>query len=208
MIHIAIDGPSAGGKGTVTKILSKKLGIPCLDTGAIYRGIGIAENRGTPIEQINITAKIIGDETHIYLDGKDITDQLRKNEVSKMASRVGTMPLARALATRVSQDIAKNQSIIAEGRDICSVVIPNAKYKFFLTAKPKIRAQRRYDELIARDPNCGITYKQVLLETRARDRQDAKKGGLLRTKDAIIIDSSKLSIDQVAENILNYIHER
>ena len=198
--HIAIDGPVAGGKGTVAKLLSTELGIPCLDTGAIYRGIAVAERDKL---SRNITAKIINNITRIYIDNKDITTKLRENDISKLSSNLATNPEVRALCTKISQDLAGKQSLIAEGRDICSVVLPNAKHKFYLTAHVKVRANRRHADLVARGEE--VPLKQVLHETKYRDRQDIKKGGLVRTSDAILIDSTKEQPQQTTQRILEII---
>jgi len=218
IFHIAIDGPVAGGKGTIARGLSDSLGIPCLDTGAIYRGIAVAcaptykinlskdninEAVVSALNRIKITAKVVNNVTRIYIDGKDVTDKLRENDISQIASQVGTIPEVRKLCTKVSQELAANQSLIAEGRDICSVVLPNAKHKFYLTAKVKIRAKRRYDELIAKGRD--ITFKQVLRETKERDKRDSKKGGLVKTPDAVLIDSTNMTIDETVQHMLKLI---
>jgi len=202
LIHVAIDGPVAGGKGTVARGLSQALGVPCLDTGAIYRGIAVAYRQNKNLNP-NIKAKIINNITHIYLDGVDITYVLRENEISQLASYVATFPEVRKLCTRVSQELAKGHSLIAEGRDICSVVLPDAKYKFYLTAKIKVRARRRYEELIAKGRD--ISFHQVLKETKQRDNRDMTKGGLVKTADAVLVDSTKMTIDQTVQHMLQLI---
>ena len=226
-LHVAIDGPAAAGKGTVAKLLSLKLGIPCLDTGAIYRGIGViadgvrekygdkwAEYLPDKLDKTHIFAQIVDNVTHIYIEGEDVTDKIRLNHISQMASLVGTIPAVRKLCTRISQELAATYSLIAEGRDICSVVLPNAKYKFYLDADANERAQRRYDELISKDhgdngdspdPKERITFDKVLRETIERDERDKTKGGLVKTRDAIVIDSTNLTVDQVVERMLGYI---
>jgi len=201
IFHIAIDGVVASGKGTAAKILSSHLGIPCLDTGAIYRAFAVAEMNQT--KNPNVTAKIIDNITHVYLNGKDITNKIRSNEIIPALKKVATMPEIRQQCTRIAQDIALKQSIICEGRDICSVVLPNAKYKFFFTARPKTRAIRRHKELISKGQN--IKFRQVLKETKARDKNDFTKGGLVKTPDAIVIDSTKLTACQAVELMLKYI---
>lgn len=215
-LHVAIDGPAAAGKGTVAKMLSKRLGIPCLDTGAIYRGIGVIadgvkekygdkwpEYLPDKLDKTHIFAQIIDNVTHIIIEGVDVTDQIRLNHISQMASLVGTIPAVRKLCTRISQELAATYSLIAEGRDICSVVLPNAKYKFYLDADARERAQRRYDELTAKGET--VEYETVLRETVERDERDKTKGGLVKTRDAIVIDSTNLTVDQVVERMLGYI---
>ena len=208
-IHIAIDGPVASGKGTVARGLSEKLKIPCLDTGAIYRGIAIfAKEKGLDkfiehLDEVKIFARIIDNVTCISINGKNVTGQLRDNDISQISSQVATIPAVRKLCTQISHELAGNQSLIAEGRDICSVVLPNATHKFYLTAKPRTRAKRRHDELVAKGKI--ITFKQVLRETKERDKRDLTKGGLVKTPDAITIDSTKMSIDETVQFILKYI---
>jgi len=208
--HVAIDGPSASGKGTAAANLSRELGIAPLDTGAVYRGMAVhAKNIGFPklpdgwIESAKITAKIIDNATHIYLDGVDITGKLRENEISQIASKIATISEVRKYCINIFHEIAKKQSLICEGRDICSVVLPNAKFKFYLTASAKVRARRRYNELKARGQD--VPFKQVLGEIKSRDKRDATQGGLVKTKDAIVIDSSRLDIDQMTQRMLNLI---
>ena len=222
LTHIAIDGPSASGKGSASALLSEKLGIPCLDTGAIYRGLAVyarfigrqknvvlkekqdfIDHFIPALDNFCITAQIVDNVTRIILNGEDVTGQIRENEISQIASKIGTIPEVRKTCTRISQTLAANQSLIAEGRDICSVVIPNAKFKFYLTANVKVRAKRRYEELLERGQS--VEFAQVLKETKERDERDLKKGGLVKTRDAIVIDSTKLSIDQVVTRMLNYI---
>lgn len=204
-VHIAIDGPAASGKGTIAANLSERLGIPCLDTGAIYRGIAVyvREKGSNDISKIKIDAKIIDNVTHIFLDGRDVTDKLRENEISQIASKIATLQPVRELCTKISQEIASRQSLICEGRDISSVVLPNAKYKFFLTAHVKVRAKRRHAELRAKGIN--IKFAQVLDEIKARDERDATKGGLVQTNDSYLIDSTRKGIDKVTRHILKYI---
>ena len=203
IFHVAIDGPAASGKGTAAAGLSKHLGIPCLDTGAINRGVAVHIRNTPSISNMQISVQIVDNITRVTLNGKDITMLLRENEISQAVSKIATNPDVRALVTKISQGIANKQSLIAEGRDICSVVLPEAKYKFFLTANPKVRAKRRHAELVAKGKD--ISFKQVLKETKERDKRDATKGGLVRTKDAVLIDTTKLTVDQTVERMLEYI---
>jgi cytidylate kinase len=212
-IHIAIDGFAASGKGSVTRELSRRIGIPCLDTGALYRGVAVfVKNMNSPtwetdlpllFQTIKLSAKIVDNITRVTLNGTDITDKLRENEISSLVARVAQIPAVRELCTKIAQDIAARQSLICEGRDICAVVIPNAKYKFFLTAKTKVRAKRRYNELVA--TGFKITYKQVLRETKLRDKRDRNRTGFVKPKDAIVIDSSKDSVEAVVDKLLEFI---
>jgi cytidylate kinase len=203
LIHIAIDGPTASGKGTASAKLSRRLNIPCLDTGAIYRGVAVAYRETNSFDNIDIVATIKDGTTHISLNGTDVTHMLRDNDISQIASKVATIPEVRKLCTKISQDLASRQSLIAEGRDICSVVLANAKHKFYLNADVNVRAKRRYDELVEKGKQ--IPFEQVLAETKERDQRDATKGGLVKTFDAIEIDNTEMTIDQVVDTMLEFI---
>lgn len=205
LLQIAIDGPAGAGKGTVTRLLSARLGIPCLDTGAIYRGLTIHLMNCGNFDNVNISADIKESVTRITLDGVDITDRIHTNEVTQymISSQIATMPNVRKIATHVAQDLLKRHSCIVEGRDICSVVLPDAKFKFYLTATAEERAKRRMEELKLK--GVKIPYKQVLDETNARDTLDYTKGGLKLTPDAHVIDSTNMTIDDVVEYMLRYI---
>ena len=210
MTHIAIDGPVASGKGTIARELSKRLGIPCLDTGALYRGLAVWSLGRSPEEITNVsidtagmTAKIVDGITRVYLSGKDITPRLRDNEISKGASTAATNPKMREICTKLAQDIAATQDLIMEGRDICNVVLPNAKYKFLLTADVKVRAGRRHADLIAAGKQ--MPFKEVLKQTKARDKSDRKKGGFKKITNAVIVDATKRSIDEVVVYMLSFI---
>jgi cytidylate kinase len=211
IFHVAIDGPAASGKGAAARELSRKLEIPCLDTGAIYRGVAIfakrvgVENLEKELDKIKVTAKIENNITCVNLDGADVTGQLRQNDISTISAKIAIMPAVRKLCTKIAQDIAEKQSLICEGRDICLTVLPNAKFKFYFTAKTRIRAWRRCAELLAKGQN--ISYKQVLRETKERDKLDMKRDicPLARDPKAIVIDTSKKNVDQEVEIMLGFI---
>jgi len=207
IIHIAIDGPVASGKGSVARQLSEKLGIPCLDTGALYRGVAVfvREQGQDKLGDIKMTAKIIDGATHVYLDKKDVTAFIRDNDISRMGSQLATIPSVRALCTGIAQGIAKNQSLIAEGRDICNVVLPNAKYKFYIDGHVKVRAARRHRDLVGKGES--ISYKEVLKQTKQRDKVDRKKGGFKKISGAIRINATNMTVDENVQHMLNYITE-
>ena len=206
IIHIAIDGSVASGKGTIARELSKRLGIPCLDTGAMYRGVGIFldEHGIDKLVNMDMDARIENGITRIFIDGKDVTGKLRENHVSRLASHAGTIPAVRAICIAKAQEIASGMSLIMEGRDICNICMPDAKYKFLITAPVKVRAMRRFDELVAKSQN--VTYKEVLRQTKKRDRQD-RKHGFKKVKDAIIIkNGGNKSVDEVVKYMHSYIN--
>lgn len=218
MINIAIDGPSGSGKSTVAKLLSKKLDILYIDTGAMYRACGLKANMlgidcydenqvATFINDIDLKVEYENGEQQIYLDGVNVSNAIRQNEVSKLASAISTLPIVRAKMVEMQREIAKRQSCILDGRDICMYVLPDAKYKFFVTATPSVRATRRHKELTNREQY--VEYETVLKEINERDKQDTnrKTAPLAIAPDAEVIDTSLMSIEQVADYIIMKVKE-
>lgn len=215
IFHIAIDGPVASGKGTVAKALSERLGIPCLDTGAMYRAFAVyaaANNVNEKNEQavLDVLEKFdlsvrVADKTYVSVDGVDVTDKIRTNEISMKASILSSYPAVRENMVAEQRNIAKTQSFILEGRDIASVVLPDAKYKFYLTADLKCRALRRQAELKSKGIN--IKLDEMIRQIRERDENDKNKpvGALVCVPDAILIDNTKLGSKQTLEKFLSYI---
>lgn len=171
MLNIAIDGPSGAGKSTISKMLAKKLGIIYLDTGAMYRAVALYVSRkGVDVNdrdkvvpllsQIEIEFRGDGDEKRIYLNGEDVSAAIREHAVSKMASDVSKIKEVRLFLVEQQRAIAKKNDVVLDGRDITSFVLPDSKYKFFLTATPEERARRRYEELKAKGSD--ISYETVL----------------------------------------------
>lgn len=208
--HIAIDGPVASGKGTIARLLSLRLEIPCLDTGAMYRAFGvyilekgIDENDEVAVTiavgDVNIETKIIDNITRVSVNGIDVTDKIRDNTISRVASNVSRYPAVRAKLVGLQQDIAKTQSFILEGRDIGSVVLPNAKFKFYLTADLITRGNRRLNDLKAK--GVEITFNEVVRQIKQRDKIDMHKkvGALKRVPDAVVIDNTKLTHEETVE---------
>ena len=217
--NIALDGPAGSGKSTVSKIIAKKLNILCLDTGAMYRACalkcvqcGVFVRDEKQVEALlNNTEITVGYENGVqitYLDGKDVSSDIRKPEISMLASTVSALPCVRTKMVEAQRKIANNTSCVLDGRDIGTNVLPNAEYKFFLTAKPEIRAQRRADE----NAQKGFVqpFDEILKEIVKRDEQDKNRAvaPLIKAKDAVEIDSSYLSVDEVVNLILNKIQEK
>jgi len=209
-IHIAIDGPVASGKGTVARLLAKRLNIPALDTGAMYRAVavwmiegGVDLSSESEVEfactEIDMEVNIISGETIVFINGGNYTHKIRENRVSQLASDISLFPCVRNYLTKLQQKIAETQSFILEGRDISSVVLPNAKYKFYLTASVEARAKRRHAELVAKGQK--ITLDEVISQVEARDKQDKERNvaPLVKVKDAIIIDNTTLDIEQTLQ---------
>lgn len=217
MLNIAIDGPSGAGKSTISKMLAKKLGIIYLDTGAMYRAVALYVSRkGVDVNdrdkvvpllsQIEIEFRGEGDEKRIYLNGEDVSAAIREHAVSKMASDVSKIKEVRLFLVEQQRAIAKKNDVVLDGRDITSFVLPDSKYKFFLTATPEERARRRYEELKAKGSE--ISYETVLADVNDRDYNDTHRdfAPLVQTEDAVLIDSTYLSTDEVIEVILRYVN--
>ena len=217
MLNIAIDGPSGAGKSTISKMLAKKLGIIYLDTGAMYRAVALYVSRkGVDVNdrdkvvplltEIEIEFRGEGDEKRIYLNGEDVSAAIREHAVSKMASDVSKIKEVRLFLVEQQRAIAKKNDVVLDGRDITSFVLPDSKYKFFLTATPEEMARRRYEELKAKGSD--ISYETVLADVNDRDYNDTHRdfAPLVQTEDAVLIDSTDLSTDEVIEVILRYVN--
>lgn len=202
IFQIAIDGPVASGKGTVARLLAKHLGYLCLDTGAVYRGIAchfidndidINDTAAliVALKRMKLSVKCIEGSTSIFLDEQDITKRIRDNLVSTYVFKIAKLPEVRLKVRSIQYSIAKENTLVCEGRDITSVVFPRARFKFFLTAKLKVRAIRRHAELIKKGED--IRLERVIDQIYDRDKADKnrEKSPLKRVKDAIKIDSSK-----------------
>ena len=219
IINIALDGPAGSGKSTVSKLIAKKLNILCLDTGAMYRAcalkciqlnISVTDEKAVNkiISEINISVKHENGVQHTYLDGKDVSQDIRKPEISMLASKVSALECIRTKMVQLQREIAKQTSCILDGRDIGTNVIPDAPFKFFLTASPEVRAKRRAEENLQKG---FITpYEEVLADVIMRDKQDTSRkiAPLKQADDAILIDSSDMSIEEVAGFIINKIQEK
>ncbi|MBE5763696.1 MAG: (d)CMP kinase [Clostridiales bacterium] len=218
-INIAIDGPSGAGKSTISKLLAKKLNITYLDTGAMYRTVavyclrkGVSVNDAAAVEPLlkEINISYIGDplDRHICLNGEDVSTAIREHQVSKAASDVSKIPAVRLFLVEMQRKIASEYDVVLDGRDITSYVLPNAKYKFFLTASPECRAKRRYEELKAKGQE--IPYEQILADVKDRDYNDSTRAfaPLKQTEDSILVDSSNMTIDEVANFMLDAIKNK
>jgi CMP/dCMP kinase len=211
---ITIDGPAGAGKTTISKLLSQKLGIIYVDTGALYRGVAF-EIKEQNIEWENDTALKIflktldlnftmdGDSPALMSSGRDITGFIRTSEISMLASYSSAKPAVRAALLDIQRSIAKTRDAVFEGRDMGTVVFPDAQYKFYLFADLTIRAKRRYDEMPGERKNIDKIEKEML----TRDKNDSQRAAapLKQAKDAIKIDSTFLSIEQVVEKMLQII---
>lgn len=215
-IAIAIDGPSGAGKSTIAKLVSSTLGIIYLDTGAMYRTVALKALReeidtlnagelAEMIKNIDIKIKYENNEQRIYLDGEEVSGSIRTPEVSVGASNVAVVPAVRLKMVELQRQIARENSVVMDGRDIGSYVLPDAEYKFFLTATVEERAKRRYEEL--KEKGIAIDMEAVKKDIEYRDKNDSSRSfaPLCKAKDAVEIDTTELSIEQVAEKILKYV---
>ena len=209
---VAIDGPAGTGKGTVAKLISERLDFVYIDTGAMYRCItlkmireNISLNEEEKIkdllERTKITFKNLSDKQHVYLDGEDVSDLIRKPNVNELVSPVSAIKIIRIKMVELQRKSGEEGNVIMEGRDITTVVFPNAEVKIYLDAKLEIRAERRYKELIARGND--ITYEDTLESIRKRDKNDMEKemGALKIAEDAVVIDTSNMTIEEVYDKI-------
>lgn len=209
---IAIDGPAGAGKSTIAKIIADKLNINYIDTGAMYRAVTLKclqnkvniENENEVIELAKKT-EIDFKENNIYLDGTVVNEEIRTIEVTNNVSNVAKIKEVRYLMVDVQREIGTRNSVILDGRDIGSYVFPNADYKFFLIATPKERGARRYKELIAK--GVEVKLQDVIDDIIKRDEIDSSRefAPLVKAEDAIEIDTTGKSIDDVVESVLNKI---
>ena len=213
---ISIDGPAGSGKSTAAKLVSEKLNFIHLNSGSLYRGIvayllsidfdvqSLTLNSDVP--DFNLETKFINDVQHVFVNGIDFTSVLRNNEISKLCPYVANNKQIRVKIDNCQRAFAKSHNIVMEGRDIGSYVFPNADYKFYLDCDIKERARRRYLEEKAKGNN--ITLEEVEQQTLLRDNQDKAKeiAPLVVPQNAIIINSTGLSIEQVVESILSNLH--
>ena len=216
MLNIAIDGPSGAGKSTIAKEIAKRLNIIYLDTGAMYRAIGLKAVRlGIDTEDVQDVTGIL-DSTQIeikyedgvqiiYLDGEDVSTAIREHHISKAASNVSKIPAVRLKLVAMQREIAAKNNVVLDGRDITSYVLKDANNKFYLTATPEERAKRRYKELIEKGQN--VDYETILADINDRDYNDTHRdfAPLTCTDDSVFIDSTELTVEQAIEKILSYI---
>jgi cytidylate kinase len=212
-MQIAVDGPSGAGKSSVAKLVAKKMGIVYVDTGALYRTVGYyVRGRGIAKEDaagivaclphINIEVKYENGAQHVYLNGEDPGDRIREPEISMYASAVSAIPAVRDFLLDTQRDIAAKNSVIMDGRDIGTVILPNAEVKVFLFASDEARAKRRTLELQAK--GIDAKYEDVLREMRERDHNDSARevAPAVAAADAVMLDNSDLTVEGTADAIM------
>ena len=213
MINIAIDGPAGAGKSTVARMAASKLGFIYVDTGALYRTIGInvlrkglkTENTQdviSTLEGVKIELQFVDGVQHVLLNGEDVSREIRLPEASMAASNVAKIPEVRKFLFGLQRDIAAANNCIMDGRDIGSVVLPDAQVKIFLTASAEVRAKRRYDELI--EKGTPVEFNTLLEEIKQRDYNDSHReiAPLKPCEDGVILDTSDMNIDEVVAAIV------
>ena len=215
---IAIDGPSGAGKSTLGRMLARALNLLYIDTGSMYRAVALAVMEssispnddvavGSLAARIDIDLKGDPDSLRVTLDGRDVTEQIRSEEVTDLSSIISTIPTVRRAMVARQREIAERGAVL-NGRDIGTVVFPDADVKFFLTALPQARAERRFNEDRAQDPN--VSFDETFADMTERDRRDSTRtdSPLKTAADAIIVDSTGLSIDEVFEQMMAAIEEK
>ena len=211
IFSIAIDGPAGAGKSTVAKAVAKALGANYLDTGAMYRTIGLYMNQqhitgsdsiAKAVETPQIEVSFINGEQHMILDGTDVTSLIRSPEASMMASKVSAVPAVRERMVALQREIAQGTSVVMDGRDIGTCVLPDATLKIYLTASCEVRAQRRYDELVKAGKE--QPYEDVLADIVKRDYDDSHRAvsPMRQAKDAVRVDTSAMTPEQVVDDIV------
>jgi cytidylate kinase len=218
-VAIAIDGPSGAGKSSIAKALAKKLGIVYVDTGAIYRTVGLyiwrnnvdskdASKIISMLPEISVKLAYVDGTQHIFLNGEDVSGLIRTETISKYASDVSAIPEVRAFLLSLQRDMAKENSVIMDGRDIGTVVLPDAEVKIFLTASAEVRAQRRYKELIEKGEK--VVFEDVLAAIITRDTNDSSRATapLKAADDAVILDSSDINAEQTLNAAIDIINSK
>ena len=220
MISIAIDGPSGAGKSTISRKAAEKFGFIYVDTGAIYRTIGLATKiRGVSLDDTAAVVALLptleielkyndAGEQHMYLDGNDVSRDIRLQEVSMLASKVSAIPAVREFLVDMQRGMAEKYDVIMDGRDIGTVILPNADLKIFLTADVRDRARRRYEELHAK--GMEKPFDEVLAEMEKRDEQDTQRAAapLKAADDAVLLDTSGNTLEESIDEVCRLISEK
>ena len=217
MINVAIDGPAGAGKSTVAKAAAKELGYIYVDTGALYRTVALNAVRNSIIDDsekivdmlssTQVELKYVDGVQAVYLNGEDVSSLIRTPEISMGASKVSAIPEVRAFLLDLQRDIAKNNNVIMDGRDIATVVLPDAQVKIFLFASPECRAMRRYKELIEKGQN--VKYEDVLTDVNQRDYQDSHReiAPLKPSEQSVLADTSDCTLDESIALVVKIIKE-
>ena len=217
--NIAIDGPAGAGKSTIARSLAAKLGYIYVDTGALYRAVGVnamrkgmdtknAEQVTSILGETKVSLRFVDGEQRVFLGDEDVSLAIRTPEASMAASNVSAIPAVREFLFDLQRNIAKENDCLMDGRDIGTVVLPDAQVKIFLTASAEVRAKRRYDELLAK--GMKAEYNEVLEEMIQRDYQDSHRAiaPLKQADDAVLVDTSEMNLEQVLETLETIVKEK
>lgn len=219
MVNIAIDGPAGAGKSTIARKLAAGLGYIYVDTGALYRAVGVnamrkgadtkdAQQVTETLGSANVSLRFVDGEQRVFLGDEDVSLAIRTPEASMAASNVSAIPAVREFLFDLQRNIAASNNCIMDGRDIGTVVLPDAQVKIFLTASAEVRAKRRYDELLAKGMQAD--YQQVLDEMVQRDYQDSHRAiaPLKQADDAVLVDTSDMNLEQVVDTLNKIVKEK
>lgn len=219
MISIALDGPAGAGKSTVAKGAAKALGFIYVDTGALYRAVGLKFMRDgynteldcdieSVLKTVNVDIRFINGVQHVFLNGDDVSDDIRTPSASMMASAVSAKPEVRAFLLEMQRKLAKENNVIMDGRDIGTVVLPNATLKFFVTASVEERASRRYKELL--EKGLDVSYDEIYKDIETRDYNDSHReiAPLKPAHDSILFDTTGNTLNESVDKLLKIIKER
>ena len=217
-INVAIDGPAGAGKSTVARAAAQKLGYIYVDTGALYRTVGVyairhgidykdAKAVEAMLPNVRVELKFIDDVQHVFLNGEDVSEEIRLPESSMAASAVSAVPAVRAFLFELQREIAKHNDCLMDGRDIGTVVLPDAKVKIFLTADPELRAERRYKELLEKGQT--VEYADVLKDLKERDYADSHRAvaPLKPAEDSILLNTTKLNLEESIAAVIRIVKE-
>ena len=219
IISVAIDGPSGAGKSTIARAAARELGFTYVDTGAMYRALGLAASeRGVDMEDgealsgllagLGMKIEYIDGVQHIFIDGRDVSDDIRKPEISMAASKVSARPQVRRALVALQRDMAKRQSVVMDGRDICMHVLPDADVKIYLTASVDDRAERRVAQL--KEMGTEVSFEEVRADIEKRDYDDMHRetSPLCQAPDAHLIDTTGFTLEQGMDAVISYIKEK
>lgn len=219
MYSVAIDGPSGSGKSTIARAVATRLGFLYVDTGAIYRTVGLfAKKEGIDpknekeleknLDRVKINLEWIDGIQHVFLSDEDVSEEIRTPEMSMYASSVSALSCVRAFLLQMQREFAKENNVIMDGRDIGTVVLPNADVKIFMFANVTARAKRRYDELCAKGKK--VTFEDVLSDMQERDKNDSERAiaPCVPAEDAVMLDNSEYSIEENIQKVLEIINEK
>lgn len=218
MISVAIDGPAGAGKSTLSRKVAKHFGFIYVDTGALYRAVGLKFSKKGADTSLNcdidailaetqVDIRFVEGEQRVFLDGEDVSDKIRTPEASMMASAVSAKPAVRAFLLDMQRKLARENNVVMDGRDIGTVVLPDAQVKIYLTASAEVRAKRRYDELIEKGQK--VEYKDVYEDMLKRDYNDMNRptAPLKQAEDAVLADTSECTFDESLELLIRIVSE-